>query len=126
MDGIIFKGGRIVIPSSLKKDMLKIIQSSHLGVVKSKQRAKDILFWPQIGKDIELSWPQMGKDIKQVLSKCQICLECQLSNVREPMISEKPATRPWETISTDLFTWECQDYLLVAASYSHYRDCTFN
>ncbi len=108
-EGIILKGGKIVIPSSLKEDMLKIIHSSHLGVVKNKQRARDILFWPQ-----------MGRDIEEVVSKCQICLECQPSNPREPMISEKPATRPWESISTDLFKWEGEDYLLVVDSYSHF------
>ena len=36
------------------------------------------------------------------------------------MISEKPATRPWESISTDLFKWEGEDYLLVVDSYSHF------
>ena len=108
-DGIILKGGKIVIPSTLREDMLKIIHSSHLGVVKNKQRAKDVLFWPL-----------MGKDIEQLISKCQICLECQPSNPREPMISEKPATRPWESISTDLFKWEGEDYLLVVDSYSHF------
>ena len=51
-DGIILKGGKIVIPSTLREDMLKIIHSSHLGVVKNKQRAKDVLFWALMGKDI--------------------------------------------------------------------------
>jgi len=36
------------------------------------------------------------------------------------MISEKPATRPWESVSTDLFKWEGDDYLLVVDSYSHF------
>ena len=78
-------------------------------MVKCKLRTRDVLFWPQ-----------MGKDIEQVVSKCHICLVCQPSNPREPMISEKPATRPWESISTDLFTWEGEDYLLVVDSYSHF------
>ena len=94
VDGIILKGERIVIPASLRKNMLEIIHSSHLGMVKCKLRARDILFWPQ-----------MEKDIEQVVFKCHICLECQPSNPREPMISEKPATRPWESTSTHLFTW---------------------
>jgi len=34
--GIIFKGQKIVIPLSLRKEMLKIIHSSHLGMVKCK------------------------------------------------------------------------------------------
>ena len=107
--GIIFKGQKIVVPLTLRKEMLKIIHSSHLGMVKCKQRARDILFWPQ-----------MGKDIEEVISKCDICLECQSSNPKEPMISEKPATRPWESISTDLFKWDGDDYLLIVDSYSHF------
>ena len=89
--------------------MLEIVHSSHLGMVKCKQRARDVLFWPQ-----------MGKDIEQVVSRCRICLECKPSNPRESMISEKPATRPWESVSTDLFKWEVEDYLLVVDSYSHF------
>ena len=91
-DGIILKGEKIVIPHTLRKEMLEKIHSSHLGMVKCKQRARDVLFWPQ-----------MGNDIEQVVSKCRICLKCQPSNQRESMISEKPATRPWESVSTDLF-----------------------
>ena len=51
--GIILKGDKIVIPVSLRKEMLDKIHSSHLGMVKCKQRAKDVLFWPGMGKDIE-------------------------------------------------------------------------
>ena len=36
------------------------------------------------------------------------------------MISENPPTRPWEEVSTDLFSWNGEDYLLVVDSYSHY------
>ena len=35
-------------------------------------------------------------------------------------MSESVPTRPWETVSTDLFTWNGEDYLLVVDSYSHY------
>ena len=36
------------------------------------------------------------------------------------MISEKPAIRPWESVSTNLFKWNGEDYLLVIDSYSHF------
>jgi len=66
----------------------------------------------------------MGKDIEEMISKCAICLECQSSNPKEPMILEKPATRPWESISIDLFKWEGDDYLLIVDSYSHFIEIT--
>ena len=89
--------------------MLKIIYTSHLGMVKCKQRVRDILLWPR-----------MGKDIEEMISKCKIWIECQSSNPREPIISVRPATRPWESISTDLFKCNGEDYLLVVDSYSHF------
>ena len=43
-NGIVYKGNRIVIPTSMRKDMLKRIHKSHLGMVTSKQRAKDVIY----------------------------------------------------------------------------------
>ena len=108
-EGIILKGDKIVIPVSLRKEMLEKIHSSHLGMVKCKQRARDALFWPG-----------MGKNIEDVISQCDTCLQCQPSNPKEPLISESVPTRPWEVVSTDLFTWNGEEYLLVVDSYSHY------
>ena len=89
--------------------MLEKIHSSHLGIVKYKQRARNVLFWPG-----------MGKNIEDMISQCNTCLECQSSNPKEPLISESVPTRPWEVASTDLFTWKGEEYLLVVGSYSHY------
>ena len=33
--------------------MLAKIHTCHLSIVKCKQKARDILFWPGMGKDIE-------------------------------------------------------------------------
>ena len=108
-NGIILKGEKIVIPSALRKEMLAKIYTSHLGIVQCKQRAKDVLFWPG-----------MGRDIEELVSKCDICLQHQPSNPKEPMLSEEIPTRPWESVSTDLFCLDGEDYLLIVDSYSYY------
>ena len=38
-DDLIFKGSRIVIPTTLRDDVLKGLHSAHLGTEKTKQRA---------------------------------------------------------------------------------------
>ena len=53
VDGILLKGEKILIPQSLRSDMLNRIHSTHLGVIKCKERAKDVLFWPGMGRQIE-------------------------------------------------------------------------
>jgi hypothetical protein len=42
--------------------MLKRIHETHMGIVKSKQLARDILFWPG-----------MGQQIEDTVSRCTAC-----------------------------------------------------
>ena len=53
VNDIILKGEKLVIPLNMRSEMLAKIHTCHLGIVKCKQRARDILFWPGMGKDIE-------------------------------------------------------------------------
>ena len=89
--------------------MLAKIHTNHLGVVKCKQRAKDVLFWPG-----------MSRDIEELVSTCDICSQYQPSNSKEPMIPSEMPTRPWELVSTDLFSLDGEDFLLIVDSYSQY------
>ena len=93
--------------------MLTKIHSSHLGVVRCKQRARDILFWPG-----------MGKDIEDLISQCDICAEHHMSNPREPMTVGEILSRPWEFVSTNLFTFHGDDYLLIVDSCSCFIEIT--
>ena len=43
-----------------------------------------------------------------------------MSNPREPMTVGDIPTRPWELVSTDLFKWHGDDYLLIVDSYSRF------
>ncbi|XP_067655939.1 uncharacterized protein [Haliotis asinina] len=52
-DSVIYKGLRLFIPPSLSKHMLTLIDKSHLGMVKCKQRACEVMFWPGINTDIK-------------------------------------------------------------------------
>ena len=45
-DGLLFQGTRLVVPKALKPEMLRQIHKSHLGIVKCRQRAREVLFWP--------------------------------------------------------------------------------
>ncbi|XP_053388481.1 uncharacterized protein K02A2.6-like [Mercenaria mercenaria] len=72
MDGIIMKGHKIVIPQSLKADLLsKLHSSSHMGIEKTISRASDIVFWPRI-----------TQEIKDLVLKCPVCLQQRLKPER--------------------------------------------
>lgn len=63
-NGILLKGEKIIVPHSLRAEMLSHIHTGHLGIEKCKQRARDVLFWPG-----------MGKQIEALVESCNICLE---------------------------------------------------
>ena len=72
--------------------MLNRIHSTHLGVIRCKERAKDVLFWPG-----------MGRQIEETVATCEKCQENQMSNAKEPMTIGELPSRPWQIIATDLF-----------------------
>lgn len=74
LDGILFKGTRIVVPRVLQNNMLIKIHEGHLGMEKSKRRAKAVLYWPG-----------MGSDIEQTIRKCETCQKCRAKQTKEPM-----------------------------------------
>lgn len=109
INGIMFKGEKITIPASLHAEMLSRVHVGHMGMEKCKQRARDILFWPG-----------MNKEIENTVKHCTTCLEHQPANTKEPMISHKIPERPWQVVASDLFTWNNDSYMITVDYYSRY------
>ena len=106
-DGIILRGERVVIPSSLQKEMLDIIHRSHLGIEKCKSRARDTIFWPG-----------MNSQIEDTVSKCQTCIKYHRNNTKEPLLPHNTPQRPWEKVGADLFEIYAKHYLVLVDYYS--------
>jgi hypothetical protein len=90
-DDLIFKGSRIVIPTTLRDDVLKGLHSAHLGTEKNKQRARMIVYWPGIGKDIET-----------FIRRCDACTHTMSNNQKEPMIPMPIPSLPWQHVGCNL------------------------
>lgn len=61
-DGVIFRGDRVVIPESMRHDMLRKIHQSHIGTEDCLRRVQENLFWPR-----------MNSETRDFISKCDIC-----------------------------------------------------
>lgn len=110
-DGIILKGEQLIIPHKLRKAYLQAIHEGHLGVTRCRQRAKASVYWPNINEDIQ-----------NMVQTCQPCQKHQASQTKEPLeplASELPHVA-WHTLSTDIFTLDGDNYLIVADYYSKY------
>lgn len=110
-DGILFKGQRVIIPKCMQSHILKLIHSSHQGMIKSKRLARDVIFWTG-----------MTKQIEDVVSKCSTCLEYKNKQQKEPMMSTETPVLPWQSVSCDLFQFENEMYLATIDHYSGYLE----
>ena len=106
---IIFKGERIVIPLSMRPEMLEKVHKSHLGIEKSRSRARDIMFRPKTSQDIE-----------NLISKCAVCQEKRNRNQKEPLHPHEVPTRPWSKLAADIFQFENEQYLFIVDYYSEF------
>ena len=68
-DGILFKNHKVIVPELLRPEMLERIHESPLGIEKSKRRARDILYWPN-----------MNAQISDLIANCRSCLKQRKNN----------------------------------------------
>ncbi|GBM42370.1 hypothetical protein AVEN_130254-1 [Araneus ventricosus] len=57
-----------------KQDMLMLIHEAHLGITKCKSRARELMYWPGISRDIE-----------DLINKCSICEKFQKSRTKKTL-----------------------------------------
>lgn len=105
--GLLFKLAKVIVPCQV----LMKIHESHLGVVKCKERARDVLYWPN-----------MATQIEEFVSQCPVCNTHKNSNPKEPMISHLIPGRPWSKMGTGLFHFNGSNNLLSIDYYSKFPE----
>jgi hypothetical protein len=110
-EGIVFLGDRLIVPTSLRQSMLLRLHEGHLGVNKCKARAADVLYWPNINEEIQIT-----------VAKCSTCATYRRRNTKEPLIPHSVPKRPWEKLGADIFEFGGKDYLLIVDYFSKYPE----
>ena len=68
-NGVLLKNQCIIIPHSLRYEMILRLHSSHLGIEMCIRKARDQIYWPDT-----------NSDIKGAVAKCEVCAKFQSSN----------------------------------------------
>lgn len=106
--GILLKGSRHIIPSSMRLEIPERIHEGHQGIVKCRRRVKDSVWWPGL-----------SKRLADMVTNCRKYIEHRKPN-QEPMIPLEVPERPWQVLGTDLFSLNGRIYLLVVNYFSRY------
>ena len=102
-NGLVMLDRRIVIPTGLRKRVLRNLHSAHQGVVGMKARANETVYWPG-----------MDASIRNHRESCHTCVKVAPSQPREPLILTETPDWPFQMIVMDLFYVEQHTYLICA------------
>ena len=111
INGTIYKGHRIVIPKLMRQEILENLHQSHMGISKTKARARETVYWPNINQHIEM-----------LIKKCEVCQTYQKQQQKEPMIPSDIPIYPFQIVASVLFNCNNQDFVIVVHYYSKYWD----
>jgi len=111
LDGLLFFNNKIVVPEILRHSMLQLIHEGHQGIEKCKALARQCLYWPGIGSDIE-----------HFVSRCSTCNKFRREQQKEPLNPHPVPARPWQRIGADIFHLCNHDYLILIDYYSKWPE----
>ena len=109
-DGLLLRGSRLVIPTSMQAEILHKLHLGHLGITKCRERACSAVWWPGITSQLQ-----------DKIEQCSICNKQRPIPV-EPLLPTVFPSRLWQTLGTDLFEWRGKSFLLVVDYYSRYPE----
>jgi hypothetical protein len=67
-DGLVLFGSRIVVPFSSRRNILQKLHATHQGIVRTKRRAQQTVYWPEISNNVTM-----------LVKRCSKCQERQPS-----------------------------------------------
>ena len=89
-DGVVLRGYRLVIPTSLKADVLAAAHEGHPAKDSMTRQLRQTVWWPG-----------MTKDVKIYCTTCLGCAAAESRNPPPPMVERKTPPGPWIHCSAD-------------------------
>ncbi|XP_046459591.1 uncharacterized protein K02A2.6-like isoform X4 [Daphnia pulex] len=111
-DGLLLNGSRLVVPISLRQEVLAGIHDGHFGEVKCILRAKSAVYWP--GCD---------EQIRNMVASCSTCQTHRHRNPAQPLRPVPLPVHAFQWVSADIFLHGGVNYLLIVDAYSKWPAC---
>lgn len=109
IDGVVIYKDRIVIPPSLREDILSALHSAHQGISSITARAESSVCWPGIT-------PAMAA----VRTNCSDCNRMAPSQPSAPPNTPVLPVYPFQCVCSDCFTYKGISYLVIVDRYSNW------
>ena len=110
-DNLILLGCRLLIPTEMRRDVLLQLHESHQGMIRTKERARLVVYWPGLDNDID-----------NIILSCKTCQDMLPSNHREPITCKPRPSRPFQAIAVDFCSYAGREYLITVDCYTDWPD----
>jgi hypothetical protein len=110
-NGLAFRGTRIIIPTSMRQEMIRRAHAAHLGIQSTTNTAREIMYWPR-----------MHTDLVDAVQRCEICQEASPAQTKEPLMTYPLPTAPWQSVCVDCMEVQGVHYGVIVDVYSDYLD----
>ena len=109
-NGCVFYGLRVIIPSTLRNHILKLLHLGHFGMQRMKQLARSTVYWPRIDFDIE-----------DLCRKCTSCGKFQNKPDKPSIHPWMMPEKPWSRLHLDhAINFLGRNWLVLVDAYSKY------
>ncbi|XP_013172204.1 PREDICTED: uncharacterized protein K02A2.6-like [Papilio xuthus] len=105
--GCIVWGYRVVIPGTLRKQIVEEVHAGHVGMVRMKQIARSYVWWPRLDAELE--------------ERARTCAACRDQRDAPPCATPVPyawPSEPWTRLHADFLQHGGRYYLLVIDAHS--------
>ena len=86
-DGVILRGDRIVLPSSLRHDLKVKVHAGHHGIKSGLRCAVDLIPWP---------------DIRAFVASCDTCATYCARQPGQPLLTHEVPSRRWKKVGMNI------------------------
>ena len=109
-NGCVFYGLRVIIPSTLRNHILKLLHLGHFGMQRMKQLARSTVYWPRIDFDNE-----------NLCRKCTSCGQFQNKPDKPSIHPWMMPEKPWSRLHLDhAINFLGRNWLVLVDAYSKY------
>ena len=108
-DGVILYKDRVIVPPSLRGEVLSTLHAAHQGVSMMTARAESSVFWPGISADISAT-----------RKNCEHCHRMAPSQPGAPPTPPTPVVYPFQAVCSDFFVHRGVHYLVTVDRYSNW------
>ena len=106
---LVYFENRVVLPKKLRCFMLKQLHKSDQGVYKTKKLAKQHVYWPGI-----------GSDINNLVLTCTVCNKYARSNKKNELMNHDIPDIPFDKVGVDIAHYGGKDYLIIVDYFSRW------